>query len=221
MGMILIALRMKGRYMILKSKLSKTAYPTANPADWLTGNIEGLDTVFAGRLAACAKATNTKIHITSGYRSLAEQKKLYADYKAGKLQSTAAVPGTSFHGSGLAIDTSTQPIRGMTNAQLAKYGLCKPISKELWHIQTLETINMGINANTAKVKAISPVDLSSELKVKFNLGDTWISNIENYTYGTEFAEKLLNGVKEFSPETIEYFSKFDYWKEFKVKTGIK
>jgi hypothetical protein len=133
--------------LILQSKLSKTAYPVADPAQYLTGDIDGLDPVFAGRLAYVAKVSNTKFKITDGFRSLEDQKKMYADYKAGKLQATAAVPGTSWHGSRLAVDTSSPPIRGMTNTQLAKYGLCKPLSKEGWHIQPIETAKMGAKCN--------------------------------------------------------------------------
>ena len=128
---------------ILQSKLSMTAYPVADPKVYLTGDIDGLDPVFAGRLAYVAKVSNTKFKITDGFRSLEDQKKMYADYKAGKLQATAAVPGTSWHGSRLAVDTSSQPIRGMVSAALTKYGLCKPLKNEGWHIQPIETINTG------------------------------------------------------------------------------
>ena len=106
--------------MILKSKLSKTSYAIANPDLYLTGDTDGLDIVFSERLSALAKAYNTKFNITDGYRSYEDQVIMYDKYKRGELQSTAAVPGTSWHGSRLADDTSSQPIRSMTNEQLAK-----------------------------------------------------------------------------------------------------
>lgn len=123
--------------MILKSKLSNK-HPVAD-LSYLTGDTANLDPIFAGRLAYVAKINNGKFKITSGFRSYEDQVKMYNDYKSGKLKATAAVPGTSWHGSRLAVDTSTQPIRGMNNAQLKKYGLCKPLSREGWHIQPLET----------------------------------------------------------------------------------
>ena len=132
--------------MYLKSKIG-AGYPTADPAQYLTGDTEGLDPVFAGRLAHVAKINNTKFKITDGYRSYEDQVKMYADYKAGRLQATAAVPGTSWHGSRLAVDTSSPPIRNMTGQNLKKFGLCKPLSKEGWHIQPIETAKMGAKCN--------------------------------------------------------------------------
>lgn len=168
---------------ILKSKLGNT-YPTAGPKEFLTGDIGGLDPVFAGRLAYVAKASNTKFKITDGYRSLEDQIKMYADYKAGKLQATAAVPGTSWHGSRLAVDTSSPPIRAMTNAQLAKYGLCKPLPKEGWHIQPIETAKMGVRCNMS----LSPEEVeeveTTKTKVLMNGKETELNTIlyngENY-----------------------------------------
>lgn len=122
----------------IKSKLSNKYPVAANPLDYLIGETEGLDPILAGRLAAIAKDNKTKLQITSGYRSSAEQIRLYNLYKVGKLKS-AAKPGTSWHEFRLAVDTSTQPIRLMGNDKLKKYGLCKPIKSEGWHIQPIET----------------------------------------------------------------------------------
>jgi hypothetical protein len=131
---------------MFKSKLS-TTYPAADPGKHLLGDWQGIDPVLAGRLACHAESNKAVYTITSGYRSYEEQVKLYADYKAGKLQATAAVPGTSWHGSRLAVDTSAYPIRGATSAQLAMYGLCKPLKNEPWHIQPIETAKMGAKCN--------------------------------------------------------------------------
>lgn len=139
------------------SKLSKNKYPTANPNGILVGDWENLDPVFAGRLARLCKMT-----LTESYRSTARQTDLYnqyLDYKRtgkGNIKS-AARPGESWHEFRLAIDTSSQPIRSMTNAQLAQYGLCKPIKKEGWHVQPIETLHLGAKANTAAAKALYPV----------------------------------------------------------------
>lgn len=128
-----------------RSKLGATAYKTAPPEQWLTGaDYRELDPVFAGRLAYLAKDKKVNLSLTEAYRSTARQAELYQmylDYKRtgkGTIKS-AAKPGTSWHEYRLAVDTSTQPIRGMTNAQLKPYGLCKPIASEGWHIQPIET----------------------------------------------------------------------------------
>jgi len=129
----------------LRSKLKATAYKTAPPEQWLTGaDYRELDPVFAGRLAYLAKDKKVNLSLTEAYRSTARQAELYQmylDYRRtgkGSIKS-AAKPGTSWHEFRLAVDTSTQPIRGMNNAQLKPYGLCKPIAGEGWHIQPIET----------------------------------------------------------------------------------
>jgi hypothetical protein len=201
--------------LILKSKL-KDAYPVADPKEFLTGDTEGLDPILAGRLAHVAKVNNTKFKITDGYRSLADQEKMYQDYRSGKLKATAAVPGTSWHGSRLAVDTSSPPIRRMTNADLKKYGLCKPLSKEGWHIQPIETANMGSKVNTS----LSPVDLSGQLKTKFGLADDTVDFIGGYKYALSLAEGLLAGKKTFSASTVEYLQTYKYWDSLKLKLGL-
>lgn len=134
--------------MALRSKLG-TNYPVADPNKWVSGDKEGIDPIVLGRLAYYGRTNNVALAVTKGggYRSHEAQVKMYADYKAGKLQATAAVPGTSWHESRLAADISTYPIRGATSAALAKYGLCKPLKNEPWHIQPIETANMGVRCN--------------------------------------------------------------------------
>ena len=146
------------------SKLSKTAYKTADPNGRLTGDWKNIDPVFAGRLAYLCAMT-----LTESYRSTARQTELYNQYleykRTGKGNiKSAAKPGCSWHEFRLAIDTSSQPIRGMTNAQLAPYGLCKPLSKEGWHVQPIETINLGAKANTTAAKKLYPVEINTEVQ---------------------------------------------------------
>ena len=121
------------------SKLSNK-YPVADPANRLIGDYQNLDPIFSGRLAKVCPMV-----LTESYRSAERQRKLYNQYleykRTGKGSiKSAAKPGTSWHEFRLAVDTSTQPIRGMTNAQLKPYGLCKPIANEGWHIQPIETL---------------------------------------------------------------------------------
>ena len=121
------------------SKLSNK-YPVSDPSNRLIGDYQNLDPVFAGRLANVCPMI-----LTESYRSTARQAELYNQYleykRTGKGSiKSAAKPGTSWHEFRLAVDTSTQPIRGMTNAQLKPYGLCKPIASECWHIQPIETL---------------------------------------------------------------------------------
>lgn len=50
-----------------------------------------------------------RVTVTSTRRSLDEQKKLYANYIAGKSKYPAARPGTSTHGIGAAFDLHLEP----------------------------------------------------------------------------------------------------------------
>lgn len=59
---------------------------------------------FVEAVVAELKRRGFKPTITSGYRSTAQQAKLYADYIAGKQKLPTAKPGRSAHEYGLAID---------------------------------------------------------------------------------------------------------------------
>jgi len=90
-------------------------------------------------LSAVALELNETLHVNSGYRSYAEQVKLYALYLAGK-GNLAAKPGTSNHNKGLAADVSAAdgtPIGGTVARRkvLKQHGLCLPVSGELWHVE--------------------------------------------------------------------------------------
>lgn len=90
------------------------------------------------RLAACARDLNEVWHINSGYRSIAEQRRLYNLYLAGK-GNLAAKPGRSAHNYGGAADVSAGGSNvGSTDRRrkkLKEYGLCLPVRGEPWHVQ--------------------------------------------------------------------------------------
>lgn len=72
----------------------------------------------------------------SSYRSLAQQQYLYELYLSGE-GNLAAVPGTSNHGWGTAVDLATYDMRTMIDEIGAKYGYSKSWSdaqSEWWHI---------------------------------------------------------------------------------------
>lgn len=56
-------------------------------------------------LDAVRKA-GVSVRVTSGFRSRAEQDRLYRDYRMGRSKYPAAYPGTSLHEWGLAVDLS-------------------------------------------------------------------------------------------------------------------
>lgn len=160
---------------MLVSRLNPTKYPWANPAAWIeapdSANIELLDPVFLGRLAALAKSKRKVITLTSagGARDAATQMRLYKTLPAGQ----AAKPGTSWHEYGLAIDTVDGWLKGICNgatatqAELLKFGLFKPLAKgngagvvEDWHIQPIET--QGIPAT--RRPSFAPMGIPLDVK---------------------------------------------------------
>jgi hypothetical protein len=226
--------------LILKSKLSKTAYKTADPKEWLTGDYKGVDPVFLGRLAYyakyCFEKAMTKVKqmkINTGIRTDAFQLILYNEAKnykktkkLGKYRvKNAAYPGTSFHGEHicLAVDVDKMhPFYKATNADLAPFGLCKPLLSigEVWHGQPIETAKLGADASVPKVKALAPMNLAPLLKEKFGLADATISYLANYEYATDLAEGLLTGKKDFSAETMKYLFSYKYWESLREKLGL-
>ena len=182
------------------------------PSRYLKGDWwKELDPIFARRLAYAAKMTGNFISSSSAYRSTAEQTRLYNLYMQGKLKS-AARPGTSWHEFRLAIDTSSQPIRSMTNATLKAFGLCKPVAGEGWHIQPIETL--GKTNRTA----FAPVDLTALVKTKFGLSDATLEYMETHPYPVDLFSKLLNG-EPLSESTIQFLRNYQFGADLLKKLG--
>ena len=171
---------------MLVSRLNPIKYPWADPAVWLiipeTANGDLLDPVFLGRLAALAKAMKKKITLTSagGARDTETQRRLYNTLPKG----VAALPGTSWHEYGLAIDTADSWLKticnGATNTQTAllKYGLFKPLASgnrasviEDWHIQPIETAGIPSVARPAMAPLSAPITVKTFQSVRGLIAD--------------------------------------------------
>lgn len=100
----------------------------------VSGDIVGLVREFARRLSAWSLASGGGYVVNSGYRSIAEQTRLYQDYLAGVPgQAQAAPPGSSLHNFGLASDGNRWRDRNP-----GAFGLVYPMSYEPWHVQPVE-----------------------------------------------------------------------------------
>lgn len=210
--------------MVFKSKLYDV-YGKANPKDWLTGDWKSVDPLFAQRLANFAKAKNQKMKLNETYRSTELQRMYYNEYlqykKTGRVGvhgiKLAAKPGTSSHEFRLAIDVDkSHPLFYAKNDELKIYGLCKPVKSETWHIQPIETNT----TNSSVFKKFEPINLSIQVQNKFRLSDGTMKYLEDYKYSQALFEKLLNGVKSFSEDTVEYLARYEYWDVLKIKLGI-
>ena len=83
----------------------------------------------------------------SSYRTYAQQVYLYNEYRAGR-GNLAAVPGSSNHGWGLAVDLATQEMRSMVDRIGQPYGWSKKTSdapSEWWHIKWVEGSWKGVD----------------------------------------------------------------------------
>ena len=80
-------------------------------------------------LSRMARAAHTRISVTSGWRSYAEQAALFAKYGSPR----AAPPGRSNHEDGRAADIS--PGHSVFGGLARRFGLTFPMSWEPWHIE--------------------------------------------------------------------------------------
>jgi MYXO-CTERM domain-containing protein len=88
-------------------------------------------------MANAAAAAGVQLRVVSGFRTMAEQKYLYGCYTHCNCNSCAlaAVPGTSNHQSGHALDlnTSASGIYGWLSKHAGKFGFKRTVPGELWH----------------------------------------------------------------------------------------
>lgn len=111
--------------------------PTVQPGQrvpGVSGDVVGLVAEFARRLSTWSLANGGGYHVGSGYRSIAEQTRLYQRYLAGvRGQAPAAPPGRSMHNFGLASDGNH-----WRNLRPEEFGLRFPMSYEPWHVEPVE-----------------------------------------------------------------------------------
>jgi predicted chitinase len=129
-------------------------------------DVEGIKPELKKRVAAMAAAfqqqTGKKLIVTSGYRDNEKQKKLYDDWKAGRLNAPVVAEPMpplgngrgSPHTFGNAIDISSKGAQGInvlagprdqSTGWLEKFGLVRNVPGEDWHIQISGTAPVADN----------------------------------------------------------------------------
>lgn len=85
---------------------------------------------WADWIVALGKYYDSRLVITSSYRSMAKQQRLYTEYIRGRSRIPAAPPGGSLHNYGLAIDIARigvdpfeDPLLNWLGAQWERYGM--------------------------------------------------------------------------------------------------
>jgi hypothetical protein len=103
----------------------------------------------AQRISNLASAYGKSVDVTSGWRSAQEQQRLITEWRQRnpgasdtERRKWVADPGQSKHDIGLAADLAGW-IKQVPAAELAKYGLWKPMSNEDWHFEPIETKAIG------------------------------------------------------------------------------
>lgn len=88
---------------------------------------------FFGAVEEYHQLTGKRITVTDAYRSYEDQVAMRQ-----KFGTRAAVPGTSLHGFGLALDADSKALNEMDDlGLLRKYGLTRPVGGEPWHLEPI------------------------------------------------------------------------------------
>ena len=124
--------------------------------------INGIHPEFQSRLAKWNAELGGKFDISHGYRSMAQQQRLYDRWRAGVPgQALAAPPGKSMHNFGLAVDLQPSSTTAAQRAAGAKYGLRWPMGFEPWHVEPMEAaawkqqiLNGSMPGNTSGIKLV-------------------------------------------------------------------
>ena len=100
---------------------------------------------FYGMAEEYGRMTGKSIIVNSGYRSSADQMRLY---NAASDKSKVSKPGNSVHETGLAVDIQSATANELDKLGLMKkYGFTRPVGKEPWHIEAA-----GIQGKLAQAK---------------------------------------------------------------------
>jgi hypothetical protein len=86
------------------------------------------------KMQAAAHAAGVRLSLTSGFRTMAEQRRLYNCYikRSCNNGNIAARPGYSHHQNGLALDVSTS---AWLTRNAARFGFVRTVRKEPWHFE--------------------------------------------------------------------------------------
>lgn len=103
------------------------------------------------KMASIAKKKGVHLMLKSGFREMEKQKELFNEYCFhGK--ALAAVPGTSLHQAGYAIDldVKTRGVKTWLQKHATEFGFCKTVPTEAWHYEYGDALLRGVCGFTGK-----------------------------------------------------------------------
>jgi hypothetical protein len=174
------------------------------------------------KMQAAAHAAGVNLSLTSGFRTMAEQRRLYSCYQTGSCNNgnLAARPGYSNHQNGLALDLSTS---SWLAKNASRFGFVRTVSKEPWHYEfrgndpggpcsrgatTTSTAdgneptqdNEGVNQVNGKIKWVAPAQdstLANGFTVKSHAYASTIAKVV-YSQGTFVFGESTDKANDFS-----------------------
>lgn len=130
----------------------------------MAGNptIDNLHPIFLNQLLAFVAASGGRVTLQggSGWRSIADQARLFADFQAGRSSApSVARPGRSNHNHGLAFDLKFNTRDGAQWAaqNAARFGLHFPVRGENWHVEPIAIDQLRSGAAVS----VLPTDLGT------------------------------------------------------------
>ena len=145
------------------------------------------------KMQAAANAEGVRLSLTSGFRTMAEQKHLYECYQTGSCNNgnLAAKPGFSNHQSGLALDVSTST---WLARNASRFGFVRTVAQESWHYEyhgkdpggpcTRATTGTAVSSDTPPSDGSDPPPPMST-----SGGLSWVAPTENATLKNGFVLK--------------------------------
>ncbi len=112
-------------------------------------NIQGMNASFMNMFYAMIgeyfQKTGKGVLVTSGFRTIAQQRELYNAYLArNRRHPVVAAPGRSRHNSGVAIDIDSPDADALVSTGLLKkHRFHRPVRSEAWHIENLAFSTKG------------------------------------------------------------------------------
>ena len=145
------------------------------------------------KMQAAANAEGVSLSLTSGFRTMEEQKHLYSCYvnQSCNNGNLAAKPGYSNHQSGLALDVSTST---WLTRNASRFGFARTVSQEPWHYEYHGKDPGGPCTRTTSSTAVgsdTPPSDGSDAPAPAAASDglSWVAPSENATLKNGFVLK--------------------------------